>query len=93
MLDTIGQQIDAAMAQALHKDARRDHALVAWVIWHDHPAYPDGYIAQLTTTASLPYLLVSDSLAQLHEQLPSGLVRYSRTSADPPGVLELWLAD
>jgi hypothetical protein len=78
MLDTIGQQIDATTAQALHKDACRNHPLVAWVIWQDHPAHPDGYVAQLTTTGPLPYLLVGGSLSEIQRQLPPGLVRHTR---------------
>jgi len=34
------QIIDATMARSLHADACRDHALVAWVVLWDLPAYP-----------------------------------------------------
>jgi hypothetical protein len=33
--------IDATMARALHADACRDHALVAWIVLWDLPAYPE----------------------------------------------------
>jgi hypothetical protein len=35
------QIIDATMARALHADACRDHAIVAWVVMWDLPAYPE----------------------------------------------------
>ena len=86
------QIIDAEMALALHRDARRDHALVGWVVWRDHPAHPGRFIAQLATGAPLPYVLVGDTLAEVQEQLPPGLTRYERAPADPPEVVELWVA-
>jgi hypothetical protein len=51
------------MARALHQDACRDHSLVEWVVWYDHPAYPGRFIAQLATSSPLPYVLVRDTLA------------------------------
>jgi hypothetical protein len=35
------QLIDATMARARHADACPDHALVAWVVLWDLPAYPE----------------------------------------------------
>ena len=40
------QLIDTAMALALHADACRDHALVAWAVLWDLPAYPERYAAR-----------------------------------------------
>ena len=81
------------MARSLHQDACRDHALVAWVVWKDHPAHPGHrFIAQLVTTAPLPYVLVGDRLAEVHEQLPTGLVRAHRQPTQAPEVIEMWLA-
>ena len=37
------QLIDAAMARALHADACRDHALVAWAVLWDLSAYPERF--------------------------------------------------
>jgi hypothetical protein len=34
------QIVNAAMARALHADACRDHAAIAWVVLWDLPAYP-----------------------------------------------------
>jgi hypothetical protein len=88
------QLIDTAMALALHADACRDHALVAWAVLWDLPAYPDRYAARLVTSGQgmLPYLLLADSLAGIREMLPPGLVRSERMPADPPEVVEIWFA-
>jgi hypothetical protein len=53
------------MARALHADACRDHALVAWVVMFDLPAYPERYAARLVTSGNppFPYLLLADTLA------------------------------
>ena len=75
MVDADDQVIDAAMARAPHQDACRDHALVAWVVWQYHSAYPHRFIAQLVTTSPLPYLVVGNTLAEVRAQLPPGLVR------------------
>ena len=41
------------MARALHADACRDHALVAWVVLWDPPAYPERFAARLATNGAL----------------------------------------
>jgi hypothetical protein len=79
------------MARALHADACRDHALVAWVVMWDAPVYPDQFIARMATKRLSPYVLLADTLAGVQEQLPPGLVRAERQPADPPGVVEIWL--
>ena len=89
------QLIDATMARALHADACRDHALVAWAVLWDLPAYPDRYAARLVTSGQgmLPYLLLADSLAGIREMLPPGLVWSERMPADTPEVSEIWFAE
>ena len=86
------QLIDAAMARALHADACRTHAAVAWVVLWDLPAYPERYAARLATKGMLPYLLLADTLAGVRAMLPPGLVRSERMPADPPEVVEVWFA-
>jgi hypothetical protein len=66
------QLIDAAMARSLHADACRDHALVAWVVLWDLPAYPERYAARLATSTASPYLLLADTLAGVQAMLPHG---------------------
>jgi hypothetical protein len=87
------QIIDAAMARSLHDDACRTHALVGWIVMQDPPDYPGKVIARMVTNRQTPYLLLSDTLAGVQEQLPAGLVRSDRTPADPPEVVEIWLAE
>jgi hypothetical protein len=88
------QIIDATMARALHADACRDHALVAWMVLWDLPAYPKRYAARLVTGAPgpSPYLLLADTLAGIRTMLPPGMVRSGRMSNDPPEVVEIWFA-
>ena len=55
MTDTLphshDQLIDAAMARALHADAYRAHALVAWGVFWDLPTYPERYAARMATVS------------------------------------------
>jgi hypothetical protein len=84
------QVVDPAMARALHADACRAHPLVGWVVTRDPPEYPDRVVARLVMEAPSPYLLVADTLAEIHAQLPPNLVRAGRQPADPPEVVEIW---
>jgi hypothetical protein len=84
------QVIDAAMARGLHADACRSHALVGWVVMCDPPEYPNKTVARLVTNTPSPYVLLADTLAEIHAQLPPHLVRAGRLPADPPEVAEIW---
>jgi hypothetical protein len=81
-----------ALADAARCLACRDHALVAWVVLWDLPAYPGRYAARLATSTASPYLLLADTLAGIQEMLPPGLVRSERMPVDPPEVMEIWFA-
>ena len=85
------QIIDAVTAQALHADACRDHPIVGWVVMRDQPE-PGTFIARLVTDAPPSYVLRADSLAEIHAQQPSGLVRSERHPAEPPDLVEIWFA-
>jgi hypothetical protein len=91
MFATDDQLIDAAMARSLHVDACREHAIVAWVVMRDLPAYSGRYAARLATSgaSSSPYLLLADTLGGIRALLPPGLMRPERMPADPP---EIWFA-
>ena len=86
------QLIDPAMARALHTDACRTHAAVAWVVLWDLPAYPGRYAARLATSSASPYLLLADTLAGIRAMLPPGLVRSERMPGDLPKAVEIWFA-
>jgi hypothetical protein len=84
-----GQLIDPTMARSLHADACRNHAITAWVVFWDLPAYPERFAARLVTSgqAAWPYLLVADTLDGIRAMLPPGLVRSERMPVDPPEVV------
>jgi len=75
-----------------HADACRDHALVAWAVLWDLPAYPERFAARLVTSGPGPfsYLLLADTLAGVREMLPAGMKRSERMPGDPPEVEEIW---
>src|SRR4051812_5771619 len=60
------QIIDAAMARSLHVDACRAHPMVGWVIVTDPPHYPGKFVARLVTDAPSSYVLVANTLAEIH---------------------------
>ena len=80
------------MARALHADACRVHALVGWVVMRDLAEYPDKVVARLVTDAPSPYLLMSDTLAEIHAKLPLPLARKARQPVGLPEVVEIWFA-
>jgi hypothetical protein len=47
------QIIDEAVARSLYTDACRTHAIVAWVVMWDLPAYPERYAARQATSGTL----------------------------------------
>ena len=86
-------QIDPAAARALQRDVERTHALFGWAVLRDPPDYPGKVIARLVTTeGQRPYVLVSDTLAELQNQLPGGLDRMERRRFDLPELVEIWLS-
>jgi hypothetical protein len=84
--------IDAVLARGLHADACRRHPLVGWIVMKDPPGYPGKFSARLVTDASTPYVLVADTLAEIHARLPPMLERSGRSPDDLPEVLEIWFS-
>jgi hypothetical protein len=82
--------VDAARARSLHAHALRIHPLAGWVVMRDPPDYPAKVVARLVIGTPSSYVLVADTLAEIHNMLPSGLVRSDGQPADPPEVLEVW---
>jgi hypothetical protein len=66
--------------------------LVVWLVTNDPPDYPDKFVARLVIDLPSPYLLVADSLAEIHAVLPLNLARTDRQPVDPPEVIEIWFA-
>jgi hypothetical protein len=81
------------MARSLHVDACRAHPLVGWLVTKDPSDYPGKFVARLVTNLPSPYLLVADTLAEIHAALPPNLVRKDRQPANPPEVIEIWFSD
>ena len=84
------QIIDATMARSIQADAARKHPLLAWVVTQDQDAYDGQFAGAWWTDAPTSYVLLADTLAGLHAQLPSGMGWSDRQPADPPEVLEIW---
>jgi hypothetical protein len=84
------QIIDAVMARSIQIDAARTHTLLAWIIMRDEGAHPGQFVGRLVTDAITPYVLLAETLGELHAQLPPGLERSDRQPADPPEVREIW---
>ncbi len=84
------QIVDAMMARSLQEDAARNHPLFAWIVMDDVPEYLGAVVARLVTDAPTPYILLAQTLAEIHANLPSGLVRSERQPSDPPEVVEVW---
>jgi hypothetical protein len=88
--DMPDQIIDAVMARGLHADACRSHPLVGWFVLQDLPEHPGKLAARLVTEGPTPYILLADTLAELHAQLPPHLMRTERHPAEPLQLVEIW---
>jgi hypothetical protein len=86
------QIIDPVMARALQADACRSTPLVGWLVTRGTPEHPHQIVARLVTDAPTPYVLVADTLGELHALLPRGLIWSESQPADPPAVVEIWFA-
>jgi hypothetical protein len=84
------QIIDAVMARSVQADAERTHPLLAWIVMRDEDAYPGRLMARLVTDGVTPYVLLAETLGELHAQLPPGLQRSDRQPSDPPEIVEIW---
>jgi hypothetical protein len=84
------QIIGAVMARSIQADAARRHPLLAWVVTQDEGTYHGHFVGRLLTNAPTPYVLLADTLGELHAQLPSGVMWSDRQPADPPEVVEIW---
>ena len=70
--------------------------LFMWTIYDRPRDYPSGFIARpFTITANGPrpafFALTAQSLAEIRNMLPPGLVRIERDPAGEPHIVECWL--
>jgi hypothetical protein len=87
-------QLTPPAAQAVQDDATARGVWVIWIAATD-AAHPGQITARAHTAdhhggSYLPGVLVADTLDELRQQLPSGLVRQDRRAFDPLGVAETW---
>ena len=82
--------VDASAAQAFQADASRSNPMLGWVVSTNLPDSTAKVVARLVTGNEAPYTLVGETLAEIHAQLPAGLVRMNRQPSDPPELLEVW---
>lgn len=86
------QIIDAAMAQAIQADANRVRALYGWIILRELPEHPGRLVARFAIDHPTVYVIVAETLASIHEQLPPGLDHSPRRLNDPAEVVETWFS-
>jgi hypothetical protein len=84
------QIIDEAMARSVQANAARTHPHSTWVVTRDEGTYRGKFVARLVTNAPTAYVLLADTLGELHVQLPPGTRWSDRQPADPPEVVEIW---
>lgn len=81
------QVIDSDMAHAIQVDANRENVLFAWIVQHNVPEHPRKFIARLTLEHPTIYVLVAETLAELHAMLPLGMDHSLRAS---PAIRLTW---
>jgi hypothetical protein len=64
------QIVDAAQAQAIQTDTTRADPLFARIVTRDLPECPDEFVVRLGAKALVAYILLGQTLAELHAQLP-----------------------
>ncbi len=66
---------------------------MGWIVMCDEADYPGKGVARLANDAATVYVLIADTLAELHTMLPPGLKRTKRQPADPPEIVEVWFLE
>ena len=87
------QIIDAREARAIQAKAGNGLDLFGWTILKDQPDHPGKIVARLATSAPTIYVMLADTLDELHAALPTGLVRSPREPNDLPEVVEIWFSE
>ena len=80
------------MALKLHAEARQTWSIVGWCVTFDGRQQPGKYVARLLAGEPVPYVLVADTLDDLHASLPPGLMLLPGLPPDQPEIVELWFA-
>jgi len=86
------QIITARDARAIQAKAGNGFGLFGWIVLKDQPDYPGKIVARLATSPLTIYVMLANTLEELHAMLPAGLVHSPREPADPPEVMEVWFS-
>ena len=86
------QIIDAATALDVQANATTANILFGWIIEHDSPEHLGSYVARFATIHPTIYIMLADTLTELHAMLPPGLARSPRLPVDPLEVVEIWFS-
>lgn len=78
----------------MQDDATARGVWISWIVGTD-AAHPGQVTARAHTADPhggryIPGVLVADTLDELRQQLPAGLVWHDRAPIDPLAVLEIW---
>lgn len=70
--------------------------LPLWVVYHPVTReYPGHWVARMHVALPDPkptrFVITHDTLAQLRDMLPPGLIRMNRSPADAPEIAEVWI--
>jgi hypothetical protein len=86
-LQAFGSRLTPSTAQQLQEDAGRNGAGMIWLVIEE-----GGYYVAFTVTEDGvgSGWLAADSLAELREQLPLGLLRSNIQQSETPGIIEIW---
>lgn len=87
-IEPAGASLDLAHHQ--HREA-----LPMWTVYRFPRDHPEHFVARMffTLPQTMPtnVAVIADTLDEVRETLPTGLVRIDRSPADEPHIVETWL--
>lgn len=87
-LQAFGSRLTPSTAQQLQEDAGRNGVGMIWVVIEEEGRY---YVAFTVTEDGVGSgWLAANSLAELRQQLPLGLLRSNIELSETPGIVEIW---
>jgi hypothetical protein len=88
-------RFEPAGADVAQITAQARQALPIWTLYERPLDYPGHYVARLFVTIPSPvatqFAIVADTLEELRQALPAGLLRLHRQAADDPHIVEVWI--
>ncbi|OYW56836.1 MAG: hypothetical protein B7Y80_01765 [Hyphomicrobium sp. 32-62-53] len=87
-------RLEPAGADMAQITAQARQALPMWTLYERPLDYPGHYVARMFVTIPSPvatqFAIVADTLEELRQALPAGLLRLDRQPADEPQIVETW---